>query len=94
MGAFDDDSSGRRQVNMNLDPAFYNRIIEAIAVLKLKRKPSQIIAEIGEEFFEIWLASEKAKRAKLEDMKKNLLEETQTRSGYRTIELEKPRKKA
>src|SRR5882672_3046732 len=95
MGAFDDESPTRRQVNLSLEPAFYDKIRDAIAVLKIKRKPSQVIAEITEEFFEIWLASEQAKRQKLEEMKQSSGRsgDKKTRTGYRTIDVEKPRKK-
>src|SRR5258708_21038798 len=57
------------QHNVGLDPEFNAKLLTAIDRLGIKRRPSQVIAEITEEFFDIWLAGEEAKRRKLEELK-------------------------
>ena len=63
----------KAQYNVGLSLDFDARLNEAIEQLGIKRKPSQVIAEITEEFFDIWLEGEKAKRVRLQELKPALL---------------------
>lgn len=61
--------SGKAQYNVGIEAELNARLLAAINDLGVKKRATQIISEIVEEYFDLWYVTETVKRQKIDQVK-------------------------